>query len=293
MNRRALLRLAWAWAAIGAAGCGGDDGALPRVPATADVLALERQMAERVNRDRASQGLPPLSYDDRLAEVARVHADDMRTNRFFSHDSPTTGSLDDRLVKAGYGSAVARENLAEAPDVDNAEKGLLESPGHRANIMSPDVTHVGVGVVRGGLGDPTNFLFVQVFSRPVERETVEQTESRVLERVAKERKAKGLAPLSRHDLLDDLARRLIGDVPDSIPASALERAGKAAVSELSKRKASLSGVSVTGAFVLASSEYNIPQAVVSSSARAFGLAVASGKDERGHVGQKILLLVGQ
>jgi uncharacterized protein YkwD len=289
LSRRAVLL----WAPTAAlVGCGSES-PLPKVAAPADVLAMEKAMGRRVNQDRAGKGLPPLGYDEALADVARFHADDMQRNKFFAHESPSSGALDDRLARAGYLAAIARENLAEALDVDSAEDGLLKSPGHYANIMSADVTHIGVGIVRGGVADPRNFLFVQVFARPVEKESPSDTKAKVLGKIAAARSKKGLPTVGEIGALGDIADDLIGDMPDDIAPSSLERLGKDAVQRLAKAKTELTGVTVSGARILGSSEYEPPNAALSPGAKGFGIAVAPAKDEKGHPALKVLLLIGQ
>jgi uncharacterized protein YkwD len=289
LSRRALLLLVPA----GALGCSGNEGSLPKVSAPADVLAMEKAMGERVNRDRGKKGLPPLSYDEALADVARYHANDMQQHKFFAHQSPTSGSLDDRLARAAYVAAVARENLAEAMDVDGAEDGLLKSPGHYANIMSDDVTHIGVGIVKGGVADARNFLFVQVFARPVEKETPSETRAKLIGKIESTRAGRGLPAIAESSALSDLADDLLGDVPDDIAPSALEGVGKVAVTRLAKMNTGFSGVTVGGARILGSSEYDPPSAALSPAAKGFGIAVGPAKDEKGHPALKVLLLVGQ
>src|SRR5579871_6683225 len=100
-----------------AVGCGGaPEGrfgeGVPKTPTTPEILAMEHDMFERLNRDRAAGGLPPLAYDDDLAAIGRAHSTDMRDHHFFAHESPTTGKLEDRLDRAGYLAIVGRENLA-------------------------------------------------------------------------------------------------------------------------------------------------------------------------------------
>src|SRR5512141_2928653 len=103
---------------------------LREVPASPRVRELKRQMAERLNADRKAQGKPALRYDERLAGVARSHSADMRDHGFLDHVSPTTGTPENRLDAAGYLFLVARENLAQADSVDNAQAGLMKSPRH-------------------------------------------------------------------------------------------------------------------------------------------------------------------
>src|SRR5689334_887345 len=73
--------------------------ARPTVAATPDVARLEQTMWARLNRDRAARGLPALAWDPHLADIARAHSLDMLQHDFFAHESPTTGVLEDRLVR--------------------------------------------------------------------------------------------------------------------------------------------------------------------------------------------------
>jgi uncharacterized membrane protein required for colicin V production len=115
---------------------------------------------ERLNRARVDAGLDPLAWSDALADVARGHAYDMYLNGFFSHRSPTTGGLSDRLRAASIPFRVAGENLALAATPADVHRGLMDSPGHRANILGAEYRRVGVAVVSGRLG----LMAVQVFT---------------------------------------------------------------------------------------------------------------------------------
>jgi uncharacterized protein YkwD/uncharacterized membrane protein required for colicin V production len=108
----------------------------------------EQRMLGLLNDERARAGLRPLVADDRLREVARQHSLEMFQRDYFSHTSPTGGSPFDRMHAAGIAFLVAGENLAFAPNVDIAHRGLMNSPGHRANILRPEFGKVGIGVIR-------------------------------------------------------------------------------------------------------------------------------------------------
>ncbi len=110
--------------------------------------AAEQRMLELLNGERAQAGLQPLAEDQRLRSVARQHSQEMFELDYFSHTSPTSGSPFDRMRAAGIQFIVAGENLAYAPNVDIAHQGLMNSPGHRANILRPEFGHVGIGVIR-------------------------------------------------------------------------------------------------------------------------------------------------
>ncbi len=111
---------------------------------------LEARMLDLVNRERAKAGLQPVRADPELAEVARAHSRDMFARGYFSHYSPEGQDLGDRLRAGGVRYLRAGENLALAPTLDTAHQGLMNSPGHRANILRPQFGRLGIGVLDGG-----------------------------------------------------------------------------------------------------------------------------------------------
>ena len=110
--------------------------------AEAAILAL-------VQRDRRTAGLSPLRADPRLAALSRAHSEDMRDARFVGHVSPGAGGPAERARRSGVKAAVLLENVARAYTPEDIQQSLLESPGHRENILDPRVTHLGVGVALG------------------------------------------------------------------------------------------------------------------------------------------------
>ncbi|MBX6341758.1 MAG: CvpA family protein [Thermomicrobiaceae bacterium] len=121
----------------------------------------EARMVALVNQERERRGLAPLRVDAKLQAVARAHSEEMLRLGYFSHVSPVSGSPLDRLTASGVQFAVAGENLAYAPTVEIAHQGLMESEGHRANILSPEFTRIGVGVVAAPNGGK---MFTQEFA---------------------------------------------------------------------------------------------------------------------------------
>lgn len=111
---------------------------------------LEAQMLELVNQERAANGLPPLEPDPELTEVARRHSIDMFSRGYFSHNTPEGKTPFDRIRESDVRFRTAGENLALAPSVQIAHTGLMNSPGHRANILRPQFGHVGIGILDGG-----------------------------------------------------------------------------------------------------------------------------------------------
>ena len=110
---------------------------------------LEAQMLELVNQERAAAGLGPLEPDPELLEVARSHSADMFARGYFSHQTLEGESPFDRMRDAGVRFRTAGENLALAPTVQIAHRGLMNSPGHRANILRPQFGRVGIGILDG------------------------------------------------------------------------------------------------------------------------------------------------
>lgn len=102
-----------------------------------------------LNEERQARGLPPLRWDADAAAVAYDHSSDMRDNAFVGHHSPQTGDVMQRFAAAGLTGVVIRENVARGYGPKGIHDSLMASPGHRVNILAPDVTHVGVGAVLG------------------------------------------------------------------------------------------------------------------------------------------------
>jgi uncharacterized protein YkwD len=112
---------------------------------------LEAEMLALVNRERAAAGLRLVAPDPELTEVARRHSVDMFARGYFSHVTPEGRSPFDRMHEGGVSYRTAGENLALAPTLTIAHTGLMNSPGHRANILRPEFGRLGIGVMDGGV----------------------------------------------------------------------------------------------------------------------------------------------
>jgi len=124
------------------------------------LTAQEQQMINLVNQERTSRGLPALKVDMTLVKTARMKSNDMMKNGYFAHQSPTYGSPFDLMKSQGVTYRYAGENLAGAGSVERAHTNLMNSPGHRANILNANFTHIGIGIVDGG---PYGKMFTQHF----------------------------------------------------------------------------------------------------------------------------------
>ncbi|MFN0072447.1 MAG: CvpA family protein [Chloroflexota bacterium] len=121
----------------------------------------EARMLVLVNQEREQAGLRALQADEALRDVARAHSREMFELGYFAHISPNTGSPFDRMRRASIRYLAAGENLAFAPTVQVAHEGLMNSPGHRANILRPEFGKVGIGAIRS---DFRGTMFSQEFT---------------------------------------------------------------------------------------------------------------------------------
>jgi uncharacterized protein YkwD len=111
---------------------------------------LEQQMLDMINEERTSRGLKPLVADPELVTVARAHSADMFARGYFSHYTQEGEDPFQRMKDADIKFRTAGENLALAPTLEIAHTGLMNSPGHRANILNPNFGRVGIGILSGG-----------------------------------------------------------------------------------------------------------------------------------------------
>lgn len=109
-------------------------------------------MLRLLNKDRKKHGLLPVRMQSDLRVVARKHSMDMAQKDYFDHVNMKAESHVDRMQLRGVTDAVSGENLAKIGGYSNptqfAEEGLMNSPGHRANILNGEYNAVGIGVVR-------------------------------------------------------------------------------------------------------------------------------------------------
>jgi uncharacterized protein YkwD len=109
----------------------------------------EDGMLQRINAARVAAGLSRLRVDEALQTAARAHSLDMYQRHYFSHQTPDGKTPFDRLQAVNAHYLTAGENIAFAPDPNQAWNSLMQSPDHRANILNPDFQCVGIGAYRG------------------------------------------------------------------------------------------------------------------------------------------------
>lgn len=134
------------------------------IPQLSDVKAIENKVAQLVNQERVKRGLKPLTYNWQLARVARYKSADMAAKNYFSHTSPTYGSPFKMMESFGIRFAAGGENIAKGQRTpEEAMNAWMNSPGHRANILSNNFTQIGVGYARDSSG---RAYWTQMFIRP-------------------------------------------------------------------------------------------------------------------------------
>jgi len=111
---------------------------------------LEAEMLRLVNEERTKRGFKALVLDPQLVPVARAHSQDMFVRGYFSHYTPEGKDPFDRMKKAGIKYYSAGENLALGQTLKICHEGLMNSPGHKANILNPSYGRLGIGILDGG-----------------------------------------------------------------------------------------------------------------------------------------------
>ena len=122
---------------------------IPQVPDA--VRSYETEVIRLVNVQRAQNGLAPLAENWELSRVARWKSQDMSSNGYFSHNSPTYGTPFQMMRSFGLTYRSAGENIAYGQRTPAAVvNAWMNSSGHRANILSKSYTQIGVGYCAEG-----------------------------------------------------------------------------------------------------------------------------------------------
>lgn len=139
---------------------------------------LPAVVTDATNKARASEGQTPLVRNALLDEAARLKAEDMAKNGYFAHWSPTGVSPWYWFGQAGYTYAHAGENLAvHFTDSGEVVEAWLDSPTHRANILSGNYSEIGIGTAEGRYEGYDTVFVVQMFGTPAEAAPVAATVS--------------------------------------------------------------------------------------------------------------------
>jgi hypothetical protein len=161
-------------------------------PAHAQKLSEDEQILfDSANRERSAQSLPTLHWDETLARAARAHANRMAFYNLVEHQLTGEPDLQARLTEAGARFGAFAENIAVAANAGIIHSGWMDSPGHRKNILNPDLNAIGIAAVRGSGG----LFAVQDFSQQVTPMSLGEQEKKVISLMA----ARGMHKVSVSD----------------------------------------------------------------------------------------------
>ncbi len=135
------------------------------IPDAAPLQTLEQEVGRLVNAERAKYGLAPLKYNWEVARIARMKSQDMIDRKYFSHQSPSYGSPFNMMESFGIRFSAGAENIAmgQATPAD-VMRSWMNSAGHKANILSKQTTHIGVGAAKSANG---TLYWTQMFIKPM------------------------------------------------------------------------------------------------------------------------------
>lgn len=129
-------------------------------PQPTGLTQQEALLFNLVNEERVKNGLKPLVLMNELTDLARLKSQDIIKYNYFSHTSPTYGSFGKMVYDAGIRFYSVGENLAKCRDARHAFYLFMGSSGHRANILSKNFTHTGIGIVQDTYGVVVTQLFI-------------------------------------------------------------------------------------------------------------------------------------
>ncbi len=122
--------------------------------------SLQSQLLALLNKERSASGVGKLSLSSELSAVAQAKAEDMAKNGYFSHTSPVYGTPFEMMKSYGIRYRYAAENLAKNSSVEKAHYALMNSDGHRKNILNGNYTQVGIGIVKVS---SNSYIIVEMF----------------------------------------------------------------------------------------------------------------------------------
>lgn len=248
-------------------------------PGGVEVDVAEQHMAELINLDRRRAGLAPLAYHPAVADVARQYSDEMAATGIVAHVSESSGSASDRLRRAGIRTTQVNENLARGSTVEEAHRSLMGSPAHRANTLSPNATHIGVGITVNP-GELPDLFVTELYIRIPPDVDPDELAVEVARRV------EAASNLRRHSALDDVAmqhaRRVVRGVP-------LEVAVTEAIDALKKKGATFQRIKSLLSVVGSLDSFDPSPAGTDPRMTNFGVGIAQGSHPK--LGENAIFIV--
>lgn len=253
---------------------------------------LEQELLTLTNQHRLQQGLQPLLPDDALIQIAREQSYGMAQQGFISHDQPV-GDLKTRMHRAGYLYEVARENVARARTVSIAQNLMIVSPKHKNNMLAPDVTRAGIGIIRHKPPFDKYLYITEIFAVPRQEYSSAAVQNQAVNRVNELRGQNGSASAQPDPLLDDLALRTISSLKVPVKREELRRLLADSANELtSMGRTELSRLDVAVQLLRNPKNLSIPDQAGERKAGLFGTAVRKVTDSQNRAAFLVLTLIG-
>ena len=195
-----------------------------QAPSPATSPAPEQEMFKLTNLERERAGLPLLVWNAKLEQAAQAHSRKLASHEGLSHQFAGEPALIDRVSVTGARVSALAENVAVAGNPDEAHQALMNSPGHRANILNSEYNAMGIAVVWVG-GD---MYVTEDFARVVPTYTPDQFRDAVVAAFNRARHDRRIAPVdSRNDPQLDRAacsssfdpKSLLGRLPGATQAT--------------------------------------------------------------------------
>jgi uncharacterized protein YkwD len=153
---------------------------------------VEQKLFQLINAERAKRGIPELKWNDKLQQSARKHTQRLAENETLSHQFSGEPNVQSRIAETGLHFSASAENVASATNSEDLHMALMTSPGHRANILNPKYTAVGIGVVHSG----DSYYATQNFARATEDASGTEAEKRMSTAVNAFRREKRMRPIA-------------------------------------------------------------------------------------------------
>ncbi len=228
----------------------------------------EGRLLKLINRERRHHNLRPVVLDRRVAEVARAHSSEMLSTGQVVHVSERTGTAADRLRAASIYNTAVMENVARAYGIKETHEGLMNSPGHRGNILSPLATHAGVGVALGEQVANRRELYVtQLFTRVPPKISLSAVRAKIENKVQSNRN------LVHDPRLSKLAAGYVTEIARGVPPAQVSLVSQERQSSIQRAFRGLTTMTTTVEDI---ETFDIRQATENRSMSHYGLAVARG-----------------
>lgn len=215
LKKRSLISLVASLLFVGSAGLidGADD------PAKARADRVIAQLVEAHNKERAKDGLVPLTLESHLTEAAKVHAKDMAEHDVMTHDGSDGSNSAERVAKAGYHYLSTGENVAQGyRTVPEVMKAWMDSPPHKKNILA-DYSEIGLAVVYSETGKP---YWCAEFGKPFPKFEPATASGDLVKKINEERTAAKTQPMT----IDTKLARAAQDQADKLASGKVKSGGE-------------------------------------------------------------------